>query len=261
MGIKRTFMRTRRKLADIAEAAIGARILRPENGGFALEEFFLKRFFTYFQIDCVFDVGANTGQYAELLRSRVGFKGHIVSFEPIPELIEHLRRKAERDSNWHIEPVALSKTVGSAIFSVMVDRQFSSLLSPKHDECDKYTDLNKAARSVPVVTSTLKIEYLKYKDKLGFSRPFLKTDTQGNDVAVVDSAEETIDGFVGLQSELSVKRLYENAPNFHEAISFYQSRGFELSAIVPTHPWDFPSLVETDCIMFRAAALNSTTMD
>jgi FkbM family methyltransferase len=252
-------MATRRKLADIAEMAIGARILRSENVGFAFEEFHLKRFFSYFQIDCVFDVGANVGQYAELLRKRVGFKGSIVSFEPMPDLIELLRRKAERDSNWHIEPVALSKTVGQAIFNVMVERQFSSLLSPKHDECDTYTDLNKAVRSIPVVTSTLKIEYLKYKEKLGFRRPFLKMDTQGNDVAVVHSAEETINEFVGLQSELSVKRLYENTPYFHEAISFYQSKGFALSAIVPNHAADFPYLVETDCVMFRTAALKSQT--
>ena len=207
MGIKRNLMVARRKLADLAEMVIGARILRSENVGFAFEEFHLKRFFSYFQIDCVFDVGANVGQYAELLRKRVGFKGQIVSFEPIPDLTELLRRKAERDSNWHIEPVALSKTVGQAIFNVMAERQFSSLLSPKHDECDKFADLNKAVRSIPVVTSTLKIEYLKYKEKLGFSRPFLKMDTQGNDVAVVHSAEETINEFIGLQSELSVKRL------------------------------------------------------
>jgi FkbM family methyltransferase len=255
MGIKRNFMAIRRKLADLAEIAIGARILRSENMGFAFEEFHLKRFFSYFQIDCVFDVGANVGQYAELLRKRLGFKGHIVSFEPIPDLVELLSRKAERDSNWHFEPVALSKTAGHAIFNIMAERQFSSLLSPKYDEYDSYTDLNKAVRSIPVVTSTLKIEYLKYKEKLGFSRPFLKMDTQGNDVAVVDSAEEIINEFVGLQSELSVKRLYENSPNFHEAIAFYQNKGFELSAIVPNHPYDFPHLIETDCVMFRTAAL------
>jgi FkbM family methyltransferase len=248
-------MRIKRNLADIIERAIGARILRPEKVGLAFEEFHLKRFFSHFQFDCVFDVGANAGQYAELLRRRVGFKGLIVSFEPIPDMIEVLRRKAKSDSNWYIEPVALSKTAGQGIFNVMALPEFSSLLSPKHDECNTYTDWNKVIHSIPVMTSTLKIEYLKYKEKLGFSRPFLKMDTQGNDVAVVQSAEETINEFVGLQSELSVKRLYENTPYFNEAISFYQSKGFALSAIVPNHPGHFPYLVETDCIMFRTAAL------
>jgi FkbM family methyltransferase len=252
MGIKRN-------LADMAEVAAGVRILRPEKVGVALEEFHLKRFFSYFRVDCVFDVGANAGQYAELLRDRVGFKGLIISFEPIPDMIEVLRRKAERDSNWSIEPVALSKTSGQATFKIMAGSKFSSLFSPKHDEFAAFTDMNKVVRSIPVVTSTLKTEYLKYKEKLGFSRPFLKMDTQGNDVAVVQSAEEIINEFVGLQSELAVKRLYEDTPFYHEAISFYQSKGFELSAIVPNNEGHFPYLVETDCIMFHIAALKQQT--
>jgi FkbM family methyltransferase len=248
MGIKRN-------LVEIAESAIGAKIFRPENVGVAFEEVHLKRFFSYFQIDCVFDVGANAGQYAELLRHRAEFKGPIISFEPIPDMLQHLKHKAERDLNWHIEPVALSETAGNAIFNVMAGSQFSSLLPPKHDEYDLFTERNRVTQSIPVVTSTLKIEYLKYKKKLGFSRPFLKMDTQGSDVAIVQSAEEIINEFVGLQSELSIKRLYENSPYFHEAISFYQSKGFELSAFVPNNAGHFPYLVETDCIMFRTTAL------
>ena len=37
-----------------------------------------------YQIDTVFDIGANVGQYAKLVRN-YGFKGRIISFEPLSE--------------------------------------------------------------------------------------------------------------------------------------------------------------------------------
>ena len=38
----------------------------------------LKKFFDYFKVDLVFDVGANVGQYATMLRTKVGFQGKII---------------------------------------------------------------------------------------------------------------------------------------------------------------------------------------
>jgi hypothetical protein len=80
-------------------------------------------------------------------------------------------------------------------------------------------------------------------------------DTQGNDMAVFESGGEIVNSFVGLQSELSVKRLYKDSSTFDQTIAFYRSKGFELSTFVPSHAWSFPRLVEVDCIMFNPAAL------
>jgi len=90
-----------------------------------------------------------------------------------------------------------------------------------------------------------------YQDKLGFKRPFLKMDTQGHDVTVARGAGDQLGQFVGLQSELAVKRLYEDSPSFEEALEFYRARGFELSALVPNNFGHFPRLLEIDCIMYR----------
>ncbi|HXW74131.1 MAG TPA: hypothetical protein VEK10_04895, partial [Steroidobacteraceae bacterium] len=131
----------------------------------------------HFDIDCVFDVGANAGQYARMLRQRVGYRGQIVSYEPIPERAATLRAAAAHD---------------------------------------------------------------------------LKLDTQGHDLSVATGAGERLRDFVGLQSELAIQRLYDGAPSFEEALEFYRSRGFELSALVPNNLGHFPRLLEIDCIMFRA---------
>ena len=248
-------MNAKRHLITFLEKTLRVKIARPEKVALLFEELHLKRFFEHFQVDCVFDVGANAGQYADMLRDRVGFKGPIISFEPNHAMADQLRQKMKKDPNWHFEPVALSAAVGEATFNIMDGSEFSSLLQPQRNEYDSaHTEQNKVMRKETVKTSTLKIEYQKYKQKLGFSRPFLKMDTQGNDVIVVKSAEKMIDSFVGLQSELAIKRLYTGAPYFQEAIAFYQSKGFELSAFVPNNEGHFPYLVETDCIMFRSGA-------
>ncbi|MDP3737752.1 MAG: hypothetical protein Q8R02_10200, partial [Hyphomonadaceae bacterium] len=64
-------------------------------------------------------------------------------------------------------------------------------------------------------------------------------------------AEPVLSKFVGFQSELSIRRLYQDAVDFREALTFYQSLGFDLSALVPNNGGHFPALIEIDCIMVR----------
>ena len=248
MGIKRV-------VADYAEALTGTRIMLPEQVGLIFEEEHLRRFFAHFRIDCVFDVGANIGQYAEMLRKRIEYTGPIVSFEPIPELAALLRAKAAGTCNWFIEEAALDSTVRSASFNVMNGDQFSSLRDPFHGEVDLFQHVNAIARKIEVTTSTLDQYYHKYKKKLAFCRPYLKLDTQGNDVAVVGGAGDIVREFAGLQSELAIHKLYDGAHDFESALQFYRSKGFELSAFVPNNAGHFPMLLEIDCIMYQKALL------
>lgn len=67
--------------------------------------------------------------------------------------------------------------------------------------------------------------------------------------------------FVGLQSELAIKRIYEDSVDFRRALGFYQELGFELSALVPNNAGHFPVLVEIDCIMVRSDLLGLSTPD
>ena len=58
--------------------------------------------------------------------------------------------------------------------------------------------------------------------------------------------------FAGIQSELSVRRIYEGAPSFSDSIDFFNQHGFELSAFVPNNAGHFPLLIEVDCILINA---------
>ena len=246
-------MGLKRGLADFAESLTGTRIITPDNAGLVFGEEHLKRFFSHFGIDCVFDVGANEGQYAEMLRGRVGYRGPIISFEPIPELAAGLRAKANKVEQWFIEEVALDSDVRERFFNVMASNQFSSLLSPSHRDFAALAEANSVERKIQLTTSTLSIHFQKYRAALGFKNPYLKMDTQGNDLAVAHGAGDFIRGFAGLQSELSVRKLYDGSADFLTALEYYTAKGFELSAFIPNNAAHFPTLIEVDCILYQPA--------
>ncbi|KUH68550.1 FkbM family methyltransferase [Mycolicibacterium novocastrense] len=215
----------------------------------------LQQLFKHFKVDCVFDVGANVGQYATMLREKVGYKGLVVSFEPDPSVAAELTKKAQRQPRWVVEELAISAEDGTAEFNVMKENTFSSLSAPRHDEVDLFTELNKVSKTVTVKTENLATTVDRLRGQFGFSRPFLKLDTQGYDTQIVSAAPEAVKTFVGLQSELAIKKLYADSVDFREAITIYEKCGFELSALVPNNAGHFPRLVEVDCIMVRADLL------
>jgi FkbM family methyltransferase len=211
----------------------------------------LKRLFGLLGVDLVIDVGANAGQYAQRLRRSVGFQGTIVSVEPVPEMLALLNEARRGDSNWHVEPVAVSDRRGTVTFNLMNDAQCSSLAEPDTSETNMYIVQTAVARRIEVESCLLDDIVERWLDGGRFRRPFLKLDTQGSDVAIVTSSQR-LKEFLGFQSELSVKRLYKGTPHFTEALTEYCMRGFDLSALVPNNTTQFPFLIEVDCIMIRS---------
>jgi FkbM family methyltransferase len=233
------------------EKAFGVHVVHRGQVAPVFEKDHLHEFFKHFKVDCVFDVGANAGQYAKMLRTEVGYQGAIVSFEPIPELAQRLRANAAAEASWFVEELALDEREGQASFNILAGDQFSSLHAVSSTGAAFFKNQTRLRRQIEVRTSTLAIQLHKYQDKLGFKRPFLKMDTQGHDVSVASGAGDQLKEFVGLQSELAIKRLYDDSPSFEESLDFYRARGFELSALVPNNSGHFPRLLEIDCILFR----------
>jgi FkbM family methyltransferase len=172
----------------------------------------LKRLFEVAAIDCVFDVGANRGQYAEYLRNEVEFRGWIVSYEPIPECNQFLNKLARDDPKWIVCGCALGRKAGVQPFNVMSESQFSSFRSPAVDALAPADILamNKVDRVVDVETKTLEDEVNILRLRLGFTRPYLKLDTQGYDSEITMGAGSIIRNFLALQTELAIISLYKD---------------------------------------------------
>jgi FkbM family methyltransferase len=103
------------------------------NGGFEAAEFdiFLP---TIRPDDTVWDVGANIGIYAVLL-GRAAHRGHVVSFEPVPETRQRLVGNVARNglTNVTIEPFALSDHEGEAHMAVHPDAHGCDYIDLGHD--------------------------------------------------------------------------------------------------------------------------------
>ena len=225
------------------------------------EQSHLARLLDYLNVDCVFDVGANQGQYAEMLRRKAGYKGLIFSFEPNPDDARIARKKAEEDERWIVSQLAIAETDGKAAFNIMRSSQFSSLSAPNHQDSDLFRDMNAVAEVVTVDTQRLETVFSRLRVEYGFERPFLKMDTQGFDVKIVRASANTMCNFVGLQSELSIAKLYIDSIDFREALTEYERCGFSLSAFVPNNAGHFPRLLETDCVMIRSDLAGRGTHD
>ena len=242
----------KQSLRRLVEKAFNVQVTPVGQLALAFEWEHLRRFFAHFAVDCVFDVGANAGQYAKRLRTRVGYAGPIVSYEPIPELAAKIRTAAALERAWFVEELALDATENHATLNIFESNPFSSLHSASETAEQEFPKQLRLERRIEVNTATLASELGKYQAKLRFKRPFLKMDTQGHDLSVAIGAGDRLRDFVGLQSELAIQRLYADSPSYEEALEFYRRSGFELSALVPNNLGHFPRLLEIDCIMFRA---------
>ncbi len=198
-------------------------------------------------IDLVFDVGANTGQYALQLRD-LGYRGWIVSYEPLAAAYAELSAHVERDGRWRAVPAGLGPVAGPAELHVAANSQSSSLLP--------MLDLHREAapESAFVGTETITLQTLEMAlDTFGdLGRPFVKIDAQGYEKPIVDSAGEAIDRVVGLQLEMSLAPLYAGEAVMTEMIGDLAKRGFQLMSLEPGYADPRTGrLLQVDGVFFR----------
>ena len=214
----------------------------------------LKKFVETYAVDCIFDIGANEGQYARLLRKNVGFQDTIVSVEPNPETFRILRSRSDVDPKWRVENIGLAAHDGEQSLSIMAGHQFTTLSEPIATEAAQASNvncLNTVTMRIPVPVKTLKTFYSEVKNATRFKRPFLKMDTQGYDAVIADSAGDILKEFIGVQTEVSFVRLYSDSITFRESVDFYARRGFTLCALVPNNAGHFPYLIEQDAVFIN----------
>jgi FkbM family methyltransferase len=213
----------------------------------------LKRFLAAFHVDCLFDVGANRGQYATMARKDAGYRGLILSFEPNPAVFAELQKRAASDRHWHIFNMALSDFDGTADFNIMAADQFSSLKAPSDAQDDIFANRNKVMQTVATPCRRLDTLLPELVAQHGFARPFLKMDTQGHDLSVCEGAGLVLTQMTGVQTELGVRPIYEGGTGYRAMIDWLEARAFVPSAFFANNKGHFPLLVEMDGIFVNRA--------
>jgi FkbM family methyltransferase len=213
----------------------------------------LPALFEMYGVNCVLDVGAHEGEYAQRLREG-GYRGRIVSFEPVPRAFAELERTAGDDPEWRVEQVALGRDDSTMTMNA-VPGTLSSLREPTEFGARRYKRLRDPD---PVEVQVRRLDGMLDELLAGLEqpRPYLKLDTQGFDLDVFTGAGDRIEQFVGMQSELPLMQIYEGMPRLPEAIGVYEAAGFDVAAMYPvSRQGKTGRVLEFDCVMVRGSLL------
>ena len=200
-------------------------------------------------IDCILDVGGNMGQYHDMLRDEVGFKGWIWSFEPVAKYVAMLKHKAVSDPRWKVFDFALGSADGTAEINVTRSPGLNSFLAPRTDAVEGYWSADGVTGKELVRIRVLDDLFADLLQAHGCSAPYLKLDTQGFDQEVLRGAAASLPQVRALQTEASIMPLYQGMPDHRAVTSHLNTLGFELSAMFAvSHDADL-RLIEYDCVM------------
>lgn len=182
-------------------------------------------------VDVVFDIGSNTGQYAAGLR-KAGYRGRMISFEPLSRPFASLERKASKDPLWDCRRYALGDVDGTVSINVAGNAaQSSSVLPMLKSHQDAYPPANYVGvEDVPVYRLDSVAPQLLRPNDISF----LKIDVQGFEKQVLAGSKSTLaDSCIGMQLELSFLPLYEGSMLIPEALDWAYSSGFTLTGLLP----------------------------
>lgn len=223
----------------------------PADWEWAGSRFILARTLQQLAIDCVLDVGANRGQYGRQLRD-LGFRGQILSFEPVRDNFNALEECAAKLGPWKCFNFALGAVAGDAEIHVTEEDVFSSFLQPMEESLERFPS-SRVTRVETVQVRRLDAVLEECAAGVPGSRLYLKLDTQGFDLQVLAGASGVMDKILALQTEISFRPIYHGSPGYEDSLRAFQAQGFGVVDFMPVVR-DSAGLcaVEMDCVMARS---------
>jgi len=201
-------------------------------------------------IDLFIDVGANVGQTGISLRKQ-GYRGRIISFEPLPQCHDALLKVSNSDTKWIIfDQCAIGNYSGEIEIAVSAASDLSSILPPT-------AELSKALPKVyateHITVPIRRLDEIISDDVESASAPFLKIDAQGHDMAVLQGALGVMDKLHGIQVEMSLFQLYQGETLYLEILNFLKEQGFEPHLLVErTFSEKLGRQLQIDGVFFRS---------
>ena len=178
-------------------------------------------------INILFDIGANSGNYAKTIRE-LGYTNKIISFEPQKNAFNELHKNSLSDYNWEVNNYAIGNKNGRILINISENSLSSSILKmlPKH--------LTTAPESKYIRIEEIEIKkfdtiirnFLKFEDRV-----MMKIDTQGFEKDVLQGAASSLNNIIIIQLEMSIVPLYENETLLPEMISYLNGKDFQLVSL------------------------------
>ena len=199
-------------------------------------------------VDLVLDAGASDGGFASELRD-AGYRGRIVSFEPLKKPFQSLSSKAEKDGNWEVFQYALGSAPEEAEMNIAKDDKCSSFLPPLERQTRVYSGAQTSSLTTVQVRRLSDLYGVQFQPG---ATPFLKIDTQGYEGHVIDGAGDVLDEMVGMQIELSLVPLFDGGHSYARLLQELERRKFQPVLLEPVFvDPETEQTLQVDAVFFR----------
>lgn len=236
-----------KKAARAAAHAFSCEIISTQTAVQAYMPTFLDRLLHSLSVMAVVDIGANQGQYGDLLRRQVGFSGRLLSFEPVLKNFSFLERRCAGDEAWSAHRIAIGSIAGDQEINVTKGGDLCSFLSPEGTS----PALEIEARETVRVETFAHVAGLLDEADIPLSRSFVKVDAQGLDYEIIEANAQLITACAALQIEAGTSTLYRGERSFIDMLTLVQGLGFRLSRMFPGYePAPFAPRY-FDCVFVR----------
>jgi FkbM family methyltransferase len=186
------------------------------------------------------DVGSHRGEMAAALLSHFP-QARAILFEPTPENYEFLKTRFSHNPSIQIFNCALSNAEGISQFHVASDSATNSLLTPNSASADQIQV------SIQTLDNILQIAGFEAID-------FIKIDTQGNDLKVLQGAVETIKIHApAILVESIFIDLYQGQCSYYDIFSLMQSHQYALAGFYNAHYTTARAIAFTDLLFVPQA--------
>ena len=208
-------------------------------------------FLAHHDIRTVIDVGANTGQFANLIH-RLCPTAKILSFEPLPDCHEELSAPLSAIPGSKVFPVALGESAGTVPMNRSRFSPCSSLLPGTERLGEDYPD---AAIVEPIDVPLQRLDDVISGEQLDRSI-LVKLDVQGFEISVIRGARDVLSRAAIVVVEVCFfRKLYNGQPLFDEIYCALTELGFVYMGNAEQHSRKTDGrIVEADAIFERLSA-------
>ena len=201
-----------------------------------------------YEINLIFDVGANTGQFGKRMRA-LGYMGKLVSFEPMAQAYQHLQATAATDAEWETVYSGVGNYNGTATINVSANSYSSSVLNilPLH--------IQSAPNAIYVGQEQIQVQKIDTLIDRYYSpdkKLYIKIDTQGFERQVFEGCLKSLGKITGFQMELSLQPLYDGETLLLEMINLLRANGYTLRLVESGHRnYETGELLQVEGYFFR----------
>ena len=171
----------------------------------------------------IVDVGAAGGLHDRWSHLKTSINS--ILFEPDPE--EFKKLNLDQNNTSLVINSALSDQNKEVRFHVCKWQEVSSIYKPNLKVLSKYQDADRFTVSKVITLQADSLNNLLEKERVT-EVDFIKIDTQGSELELLQGASNFLDGIIGLEVEVEFIKIYQDQPLFPEVDRFIESHGFSL---------------------------------